>query len=217
MTTAMGMGAATDAELWRRVCEGDRQAFEEVVRRHQGAVAGVAYNACGDLATSEDVAQEAFWAAWRGRESLQDPSRLRPWLCGIARNLGANAARKAAARSGPTPIGQVDVAGDEDDPAGAALGREEQALIWRSLEELPDAYREPLILYYRQDQSVAEVAQAHGVDPQTVVDAVVKDLDAKLDKAVTDGKIPQERADRVSGRLPTRIENLVNRHRAAGN
>lgn len=69
----------------------------------------------------------------------------------------------------------------------------------------------------KSGQSVAEVAQAHGVDPQTVVDAVVKDLDAKLDKAVTDGKITQERADRVSGRLPTRIENLVNRHRVAGN
>lgn len=160
MTTAMGMGAATDAELWRRVCGGDREAFEEVVRRHQGAVAGVAYNACGDLATSEDVAQEAFWAAWRGRESLQDASRLRPWLCGIARNLGANAARKAGSRSGPAPMVGVDVPGNEDDPAGAALDREEQALIWRSLEELPVAYREPLILYYRQDRSVAEVAEA---------------------------------------------------------
>jgi hypothetical protein len=65
-------------------------------------------------------------------------------------------------------------------------------------------------------QSVAEVAQAHGVDPQTVVDAVVADLDAKLDEAVADGKITQERATKIEGRLPTRIAALVERHRTTG-
>lgn len=72
----------------------------------------------------------------------------------------------------------------------------------------------------RQDvkggQSISEVAEAHGVSTQTVVDAVVNDLSAKLDKAVTDGKITQERADKVKERLPERITNLVNRHRVAG-
>ncbi len=48
----------------------------------------VAYSACGELSQSEDVAQETFWAAWRGRESLDQPDRLSSWLCGIARNLG---------------------------------------------------------------------------------------------------------------------------------
>lgn len=155
MTTT---GTTTDVELWRRVCDGSREAFEEVVRRHQGVVTAVAYNACGDLAASEDVAQEAFWVAWRKPDSLDDPTRLRPWICGIARNLGANAARKAASKASPTSLAEIDVAGDDEDPAGATLEREEQALIWRSLEDLPDSYREPLILFYRQDQSVAEVA-----------------------------------------------------------
>jgi hypothetical protein len=72
----------------------------------------------------------------------------------------------------------------------------------------------------RQDvkggQSISEVAEAHGVSTQTVVDAVVGDLSAKLDKAVADGKITQERADGIEERLPQRITNLVNRHRVAG-
>jgi hypothetical protein len=72
----------------------------------------------------------------------------------------------------------------------------------------------------RQDvkggQSISEVAEANGVATQTVVDAVVNDLSAKLDKAVADGKITQERADNVKERLPERITNLVNRHRVAG-
>ena len=44
----------------------------------------------------------------------------------------------------------------------------------------------------------------------------MNDLSAKLDKAVADGKISQERADKVKERLPERITNLVNRHRVAG-
>ena len=72
----------------------------------------------------------------------------------------------------------------------------------------------------RQDvkggQSISEVAESKGVPTQTVVDAVVNDLSGKLDKAVTDGKITQERADSIKQRLPERITNLVNRHRGAG-
>ncbi|WP_165073629.1 sigma-70 family RNA polymerase sigma factor [Paludisphaera rhizosphaerae] len=150
----------TDEELWRRVCAGDRNAFERVVLRHQGIVAGVAYNACGDLAASEDLAQETFWAAWRSRESLEDPSRLRPWLCGIARNLAANAARRSNLGKNAATIEGDDLEGHDPNPADAALQREESAVIWGSLRDLPDLYREPLILYYRQDQSVADVAEA---------------------------------------------------------
>ena len=77
----------SDAALWQLVCGDDRRAFAELVGRHQSAVAAVAYSACGDLTLSEDIAQEAFWAAWRERTALLDPTRLRAWLCGIARNL----------------------------------------------------------------------------------------------------------------------------------
>ncbi|MDG3003044.1 sigma-70 family RNA polymerase sigma factor [Paludisphaera mucosa] len=172
MTTEIETATA-DADLWRQACAGSREAFEQVVLRHQSLVSGVAFNACGDLATSEDVAQETFWAAWRGRDSLADPTRLRPWLCGIARNLGANAARHAAA-SRSSKLGKL--ATDREapglDPAEAALREEEKALIWRTLGEVPSLYREPLILYYRQDQSVADVAAALDVS----VDAVKQRL-----------------------------------------
>lgn len=65
-------------------------------------------------------------------------------------------------------------------------------------------------------QSISEVAEAHGVSTQAVVDAVVGDLTTKLDTAVADGRITQERADRIEQRLPGRVTNLVERHRVAG-
>src|SRR5271166_3866651 len=85
-----------DSDLWQRVREGSAPAFEVLVQRHQALVCAVAYNACGNLALSEDVAQETFWTAWRERAALAEPARLRAWLCGIARNIGHNARRRAA-------------------------------------------------------------------------------------------------------------------------
>src|SRR5262249_46218926 len=90
-----------DSELWQLVRNGSVLAFEAMVRRHQSVVCAVAYNACGDLALSEDVAQETFWAAWRERMALVDPGKLRAWLCGIARNLGKNFRRRESRAAGP--------------------------------------------------------------------------------------------------------------------
>ena len=101
MTTHSQTERAPDEELWALVRQGSVPAFEAVVRRYQSVVSAVAYNACGNLALSEDVAQETFWAAWRERAAIEQPGRLRAWLCGIARNLGKNAWRKATRAAGP--------------------------------------------------------------------------------------------------------------------
>ncbi len=151
-TAAVG----SDVALWQLVCGDDRQAFAELVGRHQSAVAAVAYSACGDLTLSEDIAQEVFWAAWRERTALLDPSRLRAWLCGIARNLANNAMRRA--RHSESLDGRTEQSAGKPEPSDEAASREEQALVWQALEEIPDAYREPLILFHREYQSVAEVA-----------------------------------------------------------
>ena len=40
------------------------------------------------------------------------------------------------------------------------MSREEEAILWRSLERIPETYREPLVLFYRERQSVERVAEA---------------------------------------------------------
>ncbi len=162
---------APDTDLWRLVNEGSASAFEILVRRHQSLVCAIAYSACGDLALSEDVAQETFWAAWRGRASLAEPGRLRSWLCGIARNLGKNAHRRAS-RPAEAPAAPLDAAGDlstaAPGPAEEAVSREEETLVWETLERIPESYREPLVLFYREEHSVAEVAAALGLSEDAV-------------------------------------------------
>ena len=150
----------SDSNLWQRVSQGSVLAFEVLVRRHQSLVCAVAYSACGDLAQSEDVAQETFWAAWRQRASLEQPDHLKAWLCGIARNLAKNARRKAS-RPAEAASELHDMEGlstSDAGPEAEAISREEESLVWQAIERIPETYREPLVLFYRENQSVAEVA-----------------------------------------------------------
>lgn len=66
---------------------GDHAAFAQLVRQFQDAVAGVALARLGPGPDVEDVAQEAFIAAYRQLEDFRDPARFGAWVCGIARNL----------------------------------------------------------------------------------------------------------------------------------
>src|SRR5262245_56391981 len=103
--------AVSDEQLWRLSCEGDREAFSRIVERYQALVCSLAYSACGALGTSEDMAQETFIAAWHRLKDLREPSKLRQWLCGIVRNIAANAVRRDLRRGGKPE--SLDAAGDQ--------------------------------------------------------------------------------------------------------
>lgn len=152
----------SDEQLWQQSRAGDREAFGRIVERHQSLICSLAYSACGSLSRSEDLAQETFVAAWQKLGELREPAKLRAWLCGIVRHLAASASRREQRRGGPAePLDAVaEPPAPEADPAAHAVSREEEALLWRSLAGLPETYREPLVLFYRQGQSVAEVARA---------------------------------------------------------
>jgi hypothetical protein len=59
-------------------------------------------------------------------------------------------------------------------------------------------------------QTINEYATSLGKDPQTVVDALTNAANTKLDQLVADGRISQERADKVKSSLPARIDKLMN-------
>jgi RNA polymerase sigma factor (sigma-70 family) len=166
----MNSATASDEQLWRLSCEGDREAFTRIVERYQSLICSLAYSACGALGTSEDMAQETFITAWHQLKDLRDPSKLRQWLCGIVRNIAANAVRRDLRRGGAPE--SLDVVADEpftdSDPAAQTITREEETLLWRTLAEMPETYREPLVLFYREDRSVAEVAMKLELTEDTV-------------------------------------------------
>jgi RNA polymerase sigma factor (sigma-70 family) len=158
ITDTVNMTMLSDDQLWQRSVAGDREAFRQIVERYQCLVCSLAYSASGNLSRSEDLAQDTFVTAWHKLGDLREPSKLRAWLCGIVRNLCASAARRELRRGGPTEPLDADHPSTEADPAAQAVSKEEADLLWRALAGLPETYREPLVLFYRQGRSITEVS-----------------------------------------------------------
>lgn len=153
-----------DRDLWAQVIAGSTPAFEKVVAKYQNAVSAVSYSRVGDFNASEDISQETFLVAWQSRGSLVDPTQLRGWLCGIARNLSSNYLRQSSKHHGRERLGDVpDSVGAADDAESKVVAQEEQALVWSTLESIDETYREPLVLYYREGATVAEIASTLGI------------------------------------------------------
>lgn len=153
--------SADTHELIQQSLQGDQRAFGLIVERYQGAVSAMAYSVTGNLAQSEDLAQEAFIIAWKKLGGLQKHESLVAWLCGIARNLARDWVRTQAAR----PTLSMEHLDETVQPLGEAYEvaqhqRDRADLVWTALAEIPENYREPLILFYRQGESIRDIAEA---------------------------------------------------------
>jgi RNA polymerase sigma factor (sigma-70 family) len=172
MTTNMiSQAPNNDADLVAATMAGSRDAFTQIVSRYQSLICSLAYSATGSLGQSEDLAQETFITAWTHLGHLRERHKLRSWLCGIARNRINNFLR----REGREPVrdaepleNAVESQASEPLPVEHAISREEEQILWRSLEKIPQIYREPLILFYREHRSVEAVARELDLTAETV-------------------------------------------------
>jgi RNA polymerase sigma factor (sigma-70 family) len=168
---AMHAVELSDADLVQETLEGDPEAFGQIVERYQTLIASLAYCATGNVSRSEDLAQETFITAWTQLAELREPAKLRPWLCTITRCLVSKQLR----RQGREPLNEAESLDTLDDwtspeplPLDHAISHEELSLLWRSLERIPPAYREPLVLFYREHQSIEAVAKGLGLSEDAV-------------------------------------------------
>lgn len=158
----------SEAQLLQASVAGNRAAFGEIVRRYQALVCAITYSATGDVGTSEDLAQETFIRAWQNLRRLEEPGRFRAWLCTIARNLAHTSlrARRRATMHPPESAAERPAAGAHPDEA--TLARERHEIVWAAVGRVPPKYREPLVLFYRRQKSVGEVAHDLGLSEHVV-------------------------------------------------
>jgi len=155
------MISVSDTDLVSESVSGNRDAFGQIVSRYQSLVCSLAYSATGNLSQSEDLAQETFVTAWRQLADLREREKLRAWLCGIARNLINNFLRKSGREPSHRAESLEEISeshSPERLPIENTISNEEAAILWRSLERIPEIYREPLVLFYREHQSIETVA-----------------------------------------------------------
>ena len=150
---------------------GDRTAYGHLVRACQNSITGIALAHVRDIATSEDIAQEAFLKAWQHLGHLHNPDSFLPWLRQITRNLARDHLRASRRRrelaDDPTDL----IAGIADGtpcPAERHDLAERQRIASDILDRLPDDTREILLLYYREGQSSRQVAILLGLSDDVV-------------------------------------------------
>jgi RNA polymerase sigma-70 factor (ECF subfamily) len=158
----------------------DRQWFERellaVLPHLLGTARRIARNSCDP----EDLVADAVAKAWLHRESLKDPGRFRGWIFRILTNCFLEGCRTQAARPVEEPLGE----GDEQfslfdrlhqpfllwwgNPEQEFLDRLLEEDLERAVEELPDAFRLPVILADLQGLTYAEIAEALAIPVGTV-------------------------------------------------
>jgi RNA polymerase sigma-70 factor (ECF subfamily) len=158
----------TDLELVRRAQAGDAAAFEELVVRNRRAVFRAALAALGNPAEADDVAQEAFVAAYRKLDSFRGEAAFRTWLLSIAWRKAMDR-RKSLARWVRTTItARSEHDNDEDaiERMPSSDGTQEEALargelqvqVRRLIATLPRKLRETLLLAASGEYSYEQVA-----------------------------------------------------------
>ncbi|YCM43223.1 sigma-70 family RNA polymerase sigma factor [Verrucomicrobiaceae bacterium 227] len=159
------MKNSTDAHLVTAAQAGEKAAFVDLVARYQGMVTGITLSILRDFQASEDAAQETFITAWKKMSEIHHPEKLRPWLAQIARNAALMALRKT--RPLP-PLETFPGASEIPRPDELIVQKEEAQIVVNALAELPEKLRLPLILFYRDDQSVRNVSEALSLTPDIV-------------------------------------------------
>jgi len=151
---------------------GDPQAFGQLYDAWIDRVHDLARRVTHDDAAAADVAQDAFLAAWRGLDGLEQPASFGGWLLRIARNRAYNHVRDEQ-RSRPVDeqgLAMIErtLAEDRvelvDEPAALAADAEVAALVWEAAEALGGRDAEVLDLTLRQGLDPAAVAAVVGTN-----------------------------------------------------
>src|SRR5438270_9947643 len=90
---------ASEREQYRAAIQGDRKAFEMIIRTNSRALFAIAYGILQDRGEAEDVVQDSLVRAWKTRWRVRDPEKFPAWLCMIARHRAHDVFRKR--RSAP--------------------------------------------------------------------------------------------------------------------
>jgi RNA polymerase sigma-70 factor (ECF subfamily) len=157
----------TDDELVAHCLQGRREAFSELVLRHQKMVYSVARSMLGDAHVAEDMAQEAFLHAYRALSGYRAEGKFQAWLRMITTRLCLNYRRDHRRE-----IAWDDLSGhpaEMTDGPESRLGEwEQQSEVRRAIRALPRDFRDVIVLRYMEDLSYEEIARSLGVPVSTI-------------------------------------------------
>ena len=151
------LDALPELPLVLRAGRGDRVAFAELVRRHQGKVRALLLRLCGDRSLADDLAQEVFLRAYRGLLGFEGRSSFGTWVYRISYNVYLN--HRTRTRSYAALPEDYDARAAAPDDALSAPRADLRRDLQAAIGELPERYRAVIVLYYLQEVSYPEIAE----------------------------------------------------------
>lgn len=176
-TAAQG---SDDAVFIDKLRTGDAAAFETLIDQYSGDIYALLFRLTENSEEASDLTQDTFLRALRSIRNFRGDSELKTWLFRIAINVSRNRFRWWKRRRRDVTISLDATIGDSDrtlaetladhsvSPEEAALMRERENALTAALIEIPDVYREAIVLCDVEGLSYEETAAALGVRVGTV-------------------------------------------------
>jgi RNA polymerase sigma-70 factor (ECF subfamily) len=149
---------------------GSPQAVQRLVEEYYEALYRYAYRLSGSRADAEDLTQDAFCKAQLRLGQLRDPARARSWLFSILRNAYLHQTRAGRGK----PCVSLEDVGDVPQPPGAELPEVDPERLQQALNELPEVFRTPIILYYFEEFSYRDIAEGMDLPMGTVMSRLAR-------------------------------------------
>jgi RNA polymerase sigma-70 factor (ECF subfamily) len=149
---------------------GSQRKVQQLVDEHYVALYRYAYRLSGSAADAEDLTQDAFCKAQMKLAQLRDPARAKAWLFSILRNAYLHRVR-ADRHNRLVPL---DAVGDLPEALPEALPEVEPERLQQALNELPEVFRTPIILYYFEEFSYRDIAEQMELPLGTVMSRLAR-------------------------------------------
>ena len=165
-----------DADMLKRLHDGDRTAMGELYDRYFDRVYSLVFNQVDrNRDVAEDIVQETFLAALKSAKSFKGRSSAYTWLCSIAYHKVADHYRRQS-RERKRMVSGVDVdtidvsdnPGRQPQPDSLIESAETRQVVNEALAKLPWDYRQVLILKYVEELSVQEISQIMDRSPKSI-------------------------------------------------
>ena len=159
--------ASDDAQLLRRIGQGDESAMAAFYREHGRVVFAQVLLVAGERVLAEEIVQDTMLAVWRGASSFRGESSVRSWVIAIARRQTRDRLRGRRLRVVDDAF-LADQPGSGPGPEVMALDRAELAEVMGAIRELAPPHREVLGLVFSSGLSLPEVAAVLEIPVGTV-------------------------------------------------
>ncbi len=151
-----------DRDAVERVLGGDVEAFAGIVRRHGPRLVGLCARLTGSREVGEELAQESLARAFERLGTWRGDGRFRAWLSRVAVNASRDWRKASARGERPLEAGPL-VEANAPDPERRAGDRELAAALEAAIARLPDASREPFVLFHVEHLPYEEIRTITGV------------------------------------------------------